>query len=133
MGMLNKLIILYFFLAIFMYIGGTTTPFTSLLTGTADWDATVSEMFSVANIALAAVAIVVSTIFAGGLTIYVLIAPLAVFLGSFLTFPSALFGAGGLPPELVGTVDSPGILRLMYYALNFLFGLAIASWFKGSE
>lgn len=133
MGMLNKLIILYFFMAIYLYVGGIQTPFTGLMTGTLDWNTAIADMFNVVNLAFGAMAIVASAVFSGGITIYVLIAPVCIFLATFLTFPSTLFNAGGLPLELVGTDAAPGILRLVYYALNFLFGLAIASWFKGSE
>jgi hypothetical protein len=133
MGLLNKLIILYFFTAIYLFIGGVQTPFTGLMTGTLDWNTAIADVFGVVSLAFGAMAIVASAVFSGGITIYVLIAPICVFLATFLTFPSTLFNSGGLPVELVGTVANPGFLRLVYYALNFLFGLAIVSWFKGSE
>lgn len=132
MGLLNKFIVLYFFTAIYLYVGGVQTPFTALSTGTIGWDAVINTTFSLANIASFAL-IVATSVLSGGISTIALLAPLCIFLASFFTFPLTLFNAGGLPPELVGTDAAPGFLRLIYYALNFLFGLAVANWFKGSE
>jgi len=133
--MLTNILTIYFFVGIFLYVGGIQTPFTALITGTASWDNAVSMLINDQNIGLAAAAIVASLIFSGGGVIYILLVPLVVVMLSFVTYPASVFNAGGLPPELLAsdTSGTLGFFQLIYWALTFFTVLAIVNWWKGSD
>lgn len=129
MGMMQNILAFLIIETIGLALVGYGTPMTDFLTGKTNLQTALTGIFTLENILPAAAAAIIASYIGGGsLLPYVIFAPVAVILFSFVAFPTVLFNAAGWPPELAMLML--GVKTLFQFFLS----LGVVNWFKtGSD
>ena len=125
MGTMLNIIILVIFWSMTIFVLGIPTSFTNVLTGQENLVSALTNQIFTVEVLTASVGVVIATaILAPSALPFVLFAPAAFVLITFLTYPQSILQSAALPTEL------SVFIRALYTILIIALGVSLVTWFK---